>query len=77
MITLTDWPKTKQIEANYRGMETDELFDKWKNCFHLMMPFDSELANGWHIVAGADKMEEELKFRKDGRIEKFLNGEKV
>lgn len=73
-IILTDWPKTRHAKANLRGMETDDLFDKGKNLFHGMMTFGSDFAGGYYLDYTLKEIEEELKFRKDARLENYLNG---
>lgn len=82
IIILIDDPrfprkKMKHLDANYAGMSSDELFERWTRCFHLMMCFDSETAGGYAITMDAEEMEKELVSRKDPRVEKFLKGEKV
>jgi hypothetical protein len=63
-IILTDWPKPKSIEANYRGVETEKLLSLRLSMFHTMMSTTSEVTCGYVIYFRDDKVEEELKFRK-------------
>jgi hypothetical protein len=63
-IILTDWPKAKWIEANYRGMETEDLLKYRSRIYHLMMMDDSETAGGWVVNINLKGIIEELKFRK-------------
>jgi hypothetical protein len=63
-IILTDWPKVKHIEANYRGVETEYLVKIHKDMFHLMMTFHAETAGGYGIEYGYKEVAAELNFRK-------------
>ena len=63
-IILTDWPKYKRIEANYRGMETEQLFRKLSEAFHLMMPIESDEGGGYSIFFTEEGIKKELEFRK-------------
>lgn len=64
-IVLTDWPKYKYIEANYRGMETPELLDMLDKLFHFMIPcWSNEVVGGWIVGYNLEGIREELKFRK-------------
>jgi len=64
-IVLTDWPKYKHTEANYRGMETPELLKLLDTMFHLMMcNWSSEAVGGWIVNYKPERIREELKFRK-------------
>jgi len=62
-IILTDWPKPKLIEAHLRGVETEELIEKFKEMYHLMMGFTCEEAGGYVIEYTPEGIKEELKFR--------------
>lgn len=68
-IILTDWPKSKWIEANYRGVETEELLRKHKDMFHTMMGDTVEVSGGYVIRFDSDKVRKELKFRGEKVIE--------
>lgn len=63
MIILTDYPKWKHIDANYRGLTTEHLQKLKKEMFHMMMISVNDEAGGYVINYDADKVEEELKFR--------------
>jgi hypothetical protein len=63
-IILTDWPKMKHMEANYRGMETEDLLKYRSRIYHLMMMDDSETAGGWVVNINIEGVVDELKFRK-------------
>jgi hypothetical protein len=63
-IVLTDWPKTKHLDANYRGVETEKLL-KWRDeLFHLMMVSGAEEAGGYTVHYEPKGIDEELAFRK-------------
>jgi hypothetical protein len=62
-IVLTDWPKWKYIEANYRGVKTEKLLKIRESVFHGMMCDHSEIAGGYVITYRLEAIEEELKFR--------------
>ena len=64
-IILTDWPKTKYIEAHLRGVETKKLQEINQDMFHFMMGSHSEIAGGYCITYYAEKIEAELKFRRE------------
>lgn len=67
-IILTDWAKKRYIEANYRGVETDELFRKLDEAFHLMVPYLSgDLGGGYIIFFTEEGVKKELEFRKARR----------
>lgn len=67
-IILTDYPKTKSIKANVRGLTTEELH-KWdKQLFHLMMCSMSEVAGGYCIEFDYKDIMAELKWRKEPSI---------
>jgi hypothetical protein len=64
-ITLTDWPKYKHVQANYRGMENEELLEMRMTIFHLMMcGWSSEPVGGWIVNYEVKGIEEELIFRR-------------
>lgn len=63
-IILTDWPKTKCINANMRGVETETLQKINIEMFHFMMCSHDEEAGGYIIRYDHRAVEEELKFRK-------------
>jgi hypothetical protein len=63
-IILTDWPKLKYIEANYRGLETEHLQKLNQQMFHLMMCGLTDEAGGYAIGYNYKEVEKELKFRK-------------
>lgn len=65
MIILTDWPKTKYLEAHYRGLDTERLLRLKENMFHTMMTCVSEEAGGYAIHYEADGVDKELKIRKE------------
>ncbi len=61
-IVLTDWPKFKHMDANYRGMETERLLKLRDELFHLMLDV-AEQAGGWVVHIDPKGIDEELKFR--------------
>jgi hypothetical protein len=63
-IILTDWPKTKHIDANLRGIDTACLLSLREQLFHSMMQYTAEIAGGYAIIFDSDKIEAELKYRK-------------
>lgn len=65
-IVLTDYPKVRHIDANYRGMETEELLKLLDTMFHLMMPCWTvgEVVGGWSIRCDPEGVRKELEFRK-------------
>jgi hypothetical protein len=63
-IILTDWPKFKYMDANYRGIETEELLDLRKELFHTMMCSTAETAGGWVVSISYEGINDELRFRK-------------
>ena len=64
-IILTDWPKYKHVEANYRGMETEELLKLLDKIFHFMMcGWSSGPVGGWVVNYETKGIREELAFRK-------------
>lgn len=70
MIVLTDYPKLKQIDANYRGMETEKLLEVRKTMFHSMMcSWSEEPVGGWVVNYDPKEIEKELDFRKVKREE--------
>lgn len=64
-IILTDWPKTKSIEAHYRGCETDHLHKMHEQMFHLMMGAVSDSEGGYVITYYQEGVMKELEFRKE------------
>ena len=62
-IVLTDYPKTKRIEANYRGIETDVLVEMRKKMFHIMMEWTVEVHGGYAIMFEGKGIERELNYR--------------
>lgn len=65
-IILTDWPKEKPIEANYRGVSTERLVDIHKSLYHSMMMSCHERGEdtgGYSILYGYKGVMEELRFR--------------
>jgi len=67
-IVLTDWPKLRDIEAHYRGVETQELFRKLDESFHLMMPGAyPDHGGGYLIFFEPEEIKKELEFRKARR----------
>ena len=63
-IILTDCPKTKNIDANLRGVETEILQKINIEMFHSMMCSHDEEAGGYIICYDYKAVGEELKFRK-------------
>lgn len=64
-IVLTDWPKTKHVEAHYRGCDTADLHQKHELMFHLMLCSLTEVMGGYAITYEYKAVIEELKFRKE------------
>lgn len=65
-IIVTDYGDNKRryIQANYRGMETEELQKLRKTMFSLMMcVWDIGVVGGWVIGCTPEEIEKELKFR--------------
>lgn len=62
-IILTDYPKVKHIEANYRGMETERLLELRESMFRMMMGYWFEEGGGYVMNIDRKEIEEELKFR--------------
>lgn len=62
-IILTDYPKTKHIEAHYRGVETKKLVKWLKQLFHTMMVYSSEEAAGYVISYNYKDIQAELDYR--------------
>lgn len=62
-IILTDYPKVKHIEANYRGMETERLLELRESMFRMMMGYWFEEGGGYVMNIDREEIEEELKFR--------------
>lgn len=63
VISLTDYPKTKEIEANYRGITTRELLRLRHQLFQTMMMYWSEQAAGYTVVYIDKGIEQELNYR--------------
>jgi hypothetical protein len=62
-IILTDCPKLKDIEANYRGVGTQKLI-QWHNDLALfMMVSGTEQACGYNIHYDFQAVRRELNFR--------------
>ena len=56
--------KIKLIPANLTAMETDELYDLWKNrLFHPMMLCCSDFVGGYDILYDSGPVMEELESR--------------
>ena len=64
-IILTDYPKAKHIEANYRGVETEELVKIKDRMFHCMMMCEFIEAGGYIIRYDSNGVEAELKWRRN------------
>lgn len=45
-VVLTDYPKTKNIEANMRGVQTDKLIAMRKQLFHTLVQLRKNLEAG-------------------------------
>lgn len=52
------------MEANYRGMHTEELQEFHKRLFHMMMCCETQYVGGYDIYFHHDHVYEELKRRK-------------
>ena len=65
-IVVTDWGDThrKHINANYRGVETDELIKIHKQISHLMICGHTEVAGGYAIYFDYRGVQKELEYRK-------------
>lgn len=75
ILTDGDWPIMKTIEANYRGMTSDELFAQACQMFHIMMEYVNKPFGGYCVGYHYNKIAEELEFRNDFRLKGYTFSE--